>query len=199
MTMRFRRVMLPFAFVTLLTAAPAFAQHQGGIGVGAEFGWIHNNFTNAANNPFTAGNGTMFGLWVGGNRNGNVGFVGEFLYADKKASDANGNQVTFHALEIPAVFHINFGSGDRNKAGGYIVLGPAFTINLQKTISQGLAGSNFSSADIGFMAGGGIEIFRIGFEVRGNWGLKSVSNNNGGNFVNAKSKAVEVVAKFRFN
>lgn len=199
MTMRFRRVMIPFAFVTLLTAAPAFAQHQGGVGVGAAFGWIHSSFSNAANSPFTAGNGTMFGLWVGGNKNGNVGFVGEFLYADKKATDANGNQVKFKALEIPAVFHVNVGSHDRNKAGGYIVLGPAFTINLQKTISQGLGGSNFNSADIGFLAGAGIEVFRFGIEGRYNWGLKTVTNSGGGNFQNAKTKAFEVLAKFRFN
>jgi len=198
MTKRFRRVMIPFAFVTLLTAAPAFAQHQGGIGVGAAFGWIHTSLTNAQNNPFSSGNGTMFGLWVGGNRNGNVGFTGEFLYANKKGS-SGGTQVNFKALEIPAVFHVNFGSHDRNKVGGYIVLGPVFTINLKKTISSGVSGSNFASADVGFLGGAGIEVFRIGFEVRGNWGFKSVSNSGGGNFVNAKTKSVEVLAKFRFN
>jgi outer membrane protein with beta-barrel domain len=172
---------------------------QSGVGVGVVFGLVRNNLsTGSTNNFFTARTGTLLGLWIGGNKNGTVGFVGEFLWVRRK-SGAGTDELTQQALEIPAVFHINFGSHARNGAQGYIVIGPAFTINVKESLKSGVTGNNFGSADIGIMFGAGFEVVRLAIEVRGNWGQKSISSDGGGSFVDAKTRSVEIVGKFRFN
>ena len=208
-----RRLLSVAALLVLFGVAPALAQppqassqpprpnvdtEDQGVGIGIDFGILRNNFSGGADNLFKGKTGTLFGLWIGGNKNGTVGFVGEFNYVQKKAG-AGAEEVTLNALEIPAVFHINFGSNKKNGLAGYGVVGPAFTINLKKTLKSGVTGDNFSSADVGLMLGAGIEGLRLGLEVRGIWGLKTVTDNGGGVFVDAKSRTFEVLGKFRFN
>jgi len=207
MMIRVRNVMVQMILLLAGLSTTAFAQsaavssggHQGGIGVGIE-GGISRNTLHSTDElvDFESRTGTLVGLWVGGNKNGNVGFVGEFLYALKKTG-AGADEVKIHALEIPAVFHINFGSHSREGVSGRAIVGPVFTVNVKKTLKSGLTGDNFSSADVGLMAGAGIEAYRVAFEVRGNWGFKTVTDTGGGNFEDAKTRAIEVVLKFRFN
>lgn len=211
-----RRVFSAAALLVLFSAAPVLAQppqassqparqnvdtEDQGVGIGLDFGMIRNNLhAEGADDLFKAKTGTLFGLWIGGNKNGTVGFVGEFNYVTRKAADANDtDEVTLHALEIPAVFHINFGSNSKNGLGGYGVLGPVFTVNIKKSLKSGLTGDNFNSADVGLAVGAGIEGMRLGLEVRGIWGFKSVTNDNGGDFVDAKSRSVEILGKLRLN
>lgn len=205
MTFRPKRLILLAALLSCVGAAPAFAQaavssHEDhGIGVGAEVGLIRSTLHSARDiADFASRTGTLVGLWVGGNKNGVVGFTGEFLYARKKTG-AGTEEVTLDALEIPAVFHINVGSRSRNGVGGYALVGPVFTINVRKKLKSGLTGDNFSSADVGLMGGAGIEAYRVGFEVRGNWGFKTVTDSNSGVFQDAKTRSIEVLLKVRFN
>ena len=112
---------------------------------------------------------------------------------------AAGGELSFPAFQIPAVFHINFGSGDRNKAMGYVVVGPSFTFNLGQKL-DGVAVPDqaaFKGADIGIIGGGGFEIIRFAVEVRGNWGLRTISSE--GSINEVKSRAIEFIFKFRFN
>jgi hypothetical protein len=141
--------------------------------------------------------GYGFGLWVGGNRNGRIGFTGEFIYVVRKAEDALGNEYDFKIFQIPAVFHINFGSRSRNSIGGYIVVGPSFGINLGEEINGEDFGDDFSGADIGIIGGAGVEFFRIGIEGRGNWGVKSITDE--GDFADSKTFTFELLGKFAFN
>jgi hypothetical protein len=145
-----------------------------------------------------SGTGYGFGAWVGGNRNGRVGFVGEFIYAIRKVSDGP-EDVKFKVFEIPAVFHVNVGSRSRNSIGGYVVVGPVFTFNLGQTINGEDIDedSKFKGADIGIIGGAGIEVYRVGIEVRGNWGLRSISDE--GDFLKIKTTSVEILGKFAFN
>lgn len=140
--------------------------------------------------------GGGFGFWIGGNRNGHVGFTGEFIYLTRNI-DANGNQFKSKVLEIPAVFHINFGSRSRNSVGGYIVLGPVVSINLKQSINNGPAGDNFNGADIGLIGGLGVEVMRIGIEGRGNWGFTNISKS--GTTSDARTFTFELLGKFAFN
>ena len=55
----------------------------------------------------------------------------------------------------------------------------------------------FNGADIGILAGAGFEIFRIGVEVRHNWGLRTISHE--GDVGDIKTRAWEFLVKFRFN
>jgi Outer membrane protein beta-barrel domain len=185
-------------------ASPALAQsNDGGIGIGVLAGIVRPKLTaDNVGQLFATKTGTMFGFWFGGNRNGLIGFTGEVNYIMRK-SDTNGaaagGVLSFPAIQIPAVFHINFGSGNRNKAMGYVVVGPSFAFNL----SQKLDGVSvpdqaaFKGADIGIIGGGGFEIIRFAVEVRGNWGLRTISSE--GSINEIKSRAIEFIFKFRFN
>jgi hypothetical protein len=56
---------------------------------------------------------------------------------------------------------------------------------------------NFNGADIGIIGGAGIEVFRIGIEGRGNWGLRNI--NTSGDVSDTKTFTVELLGKFAFN
>jgi len=194
-------IVLSFVFLqpARAQAQPAPAQNSC-IGVGAlgMVGWPSITNTSAT---FDAKTSYGVGLWVGGNKGGRVGFTGEFIYVWKKFEDpsAEVTEVKRQALEIPAVFHINFGSHTKSGALGYGIIGPVFTINVKDKLTGGLGNENFSSADIGIMAGAGFEVARIGIEGRGNWGMKSITDENDGALEDNKEFSFELVGKVRFN
>jgi hypothetical protein len=194
--------LLSLALILALAGAqPALAQQNNsdansGIGVGALAMAAFPNLSNATSSGLDAKNAYGFGLWVGGNKGGTVGFTGEFIYRLSKLSGAAGT-VKRQSLEIPAVFHINFGSRSKNGAMGYGIVGPAFTINVKDKLTGGVSGTNFAGADIGIMAGAGFEVARIGVEGRGNWGLRNISDS--GTTSKTKEFSVEIVGKVRFN
>ena len=192
--------------LSLAVAQPALAQQtnkaskeDNGIGIGVE-GML--NFPNISNldSKFSTKTGSGFGLWIGGNKNGLIGFTGEFIYKTMTIESTDGlSTVKRKSLEIPELLHINFGARTRNGVSGYVVLGSVTTINLNDSLSGGLTGQNFNGADYGLMGGLGIEAYRIGIEVRGNWGFKTITTTGGGSFQDSKTHSVEVLGKFRFN
>jgi hypothetical protein len=153
--------------------------------------------------------GTMFGLWIGGNTDGLVGFTGEFNYIIRKQNvdfDEDGaidDEFSRPAFSIPAVFHINFGPDDRSKGLFYVLVGPVFTFTLKQEIRINGSGDpvdvgeEFNGADIGILGGGGVEFFRVAVEVRHNWGLRTITS--GGEIEEVKTRAWEFLVKFRFN
>jgi hypothetical protein len=189
---------------TFALAAPVYAQsnashEDNGIGIGVE-GMITRSSIHADNvgDLFKSKTGSGFGLWVGGNKNGLIGFTGEFIYLTRNV-EANGQELKSRALEIPAVFHINVGSRSRNGISGYGLVGPVFTINLKQTLDDVDVSDNFNGADIGIMGGAGIEIYRFGIEGRGNWGFRNISDEGDFTDSNAKQFTFELLGKFRFN
>jgi hypothetical protein len=146
--------------------------------------------------------GWGIGGWVGGNRNGRVGFVGEFIYLVRKGRATDGEfseDVKFKVFEIPAVFHINFGSRSRDAVGGFVVVGPVFSFNLGQEVGGESLNDDekFKGAEIGIIAGAGIEFFRVTIEGRGNWGLNSISTE--GDLEKVKTFTFELLGKFAFN
>lgn len=195
------------ALTVLSLAQPALAQsgnqtsnQDEGIGIGVLGGLARPKLSvdNAVDDALSGKTGTMLGLWVGGNRGGLIGFTGEFIYVIRKADTPLG-ELSYPAFQIPAVFHVNFGSADRNKAMGYAIVGPSFQFNLsQKIDGEDVPDqAKFKGADIGLLVGGGFEIFRVAFEVRYNIGMRNISS--GGDISETKSRAWEFLAKFRFN
>ena len=79
----------------------------------------------------------------------------------------------------------------------YGLVGPVFDIKIDDlgfNIAQ-----EYEGLDIGIMAGAGIEVSRVGFEVRGNWGLREIVD---GNFLTAekiKTFTLEALIKLRIN
>jgi outer membrane protein with beta-barrel domain len=176
-------------------AAPAQPSSGGGIGFGVVGGVTRAKLTgDEIEDAFESKNGLMAGVWVGGNRNGRVGFTGEFLYVWRKADTLLG-ELKFPALEIPAVVHVNF--GDTQSVFGYALFGPVFTINLKQELEGEDVSDDFNGADIGLMAGGGVEFYRVAIELRGNWGMRNISNE--GDVGDIKTRAVEFVVKYRIN
>jgi Outer membrane protein beta-barrel domain len=180
-----------------------------GIGVGVLAGMSRSQLTGGDNVEefIDTRIGTMLGGWVGGNMNGRIGFTGEFIYVWRKVNvdfDGDGleDELSFPAFEIPAVFHINFGPEDRAKGLFYAIVGPVFTFNLSQKVKFGGEGESvdvsdeFNGADVGILAGGGFEIFRIGVEVRHNWGLRAITEDG---VADIKTRAWEFLVKFRFN
>jgi hypothetical protein len=183
------------------------ANEDSGIGVGVLGMLTWPNFDPELDEPIDVDGRSGWGIggWVGGNRNGRIGFVGEFIYLVRngRASDPENIEgpvdVKFKVFELPAVFHINFGSRSRNSVGGFVVVGPVFSFNLgQEVDGQSLDDDEkFKGAEIGIIAGAGIEFFRIGIEGRGNWGLNSISTE--GDLEKVKTFTFELVGKFAFN
>lgn len=195
-----------FAMVlSLVLAQPARAQQNqsdanSGIGVGGLFMLAFPSIEGLEEEGLEAKTAWGAGLWVGGNKGGTVGFTGEFIYRVNKIENSAGTVVADRkALQIPAVFHINFGKRTKNGAMGYALVGPVFTINVKENLSGGLAGENFAGADIGLLAGGGFEVARVGVELRGNWGFRTITPDNDGALEEKKDKGVELLFKVRFN
>lgn len=173
------------------------SQNRGqGIGFGVEAGIARHKLTSEGESD--SGTGTMFGVWVGGNKGGRVGFTGEFLYVIRKIKDeSTGDELKYNALQIPAVFHVNFGTGGPEDPMVYAIVGPVFTINLKQKLNDIDISEAFNGADIGVLVGGGVEILRFALEVRYNIGLRNISSE--GDFGNIKSRALEFVVKFRIS
>ncbi len=184
-----------------------------GIGFGVLAGMIRPRFSASEDEDdvsdfFESRTGTMFGAWIGGNMNGTLGFTGEFIYLIRKNDvDVDGDgivdELSFPAVEIPAVFHVNFGAQNRSKGMFYLVGGPVFTINLSEKYKPGGEGESididdgFQGADIGVLAGAGFEIVRIAVEVRHNWGFRNIGPE--GDTLDLKTRSWEFLVKFRFN
>ena len=132
------------------------------------------------------------GIWVGGNRNGLVGVVGELIYLSRGDDDFEEQ-----ALQVPILLRFNIGPRSRESLSGYVVAGPSFTFNLSQEALGLDISDNFNDSDIGVIAGAGIEFFRIGIEGRGNWGLKNLDKT--GDFDDLKSFSFEFLGRFSFN
>lgn len=152
------------AMVLAVALTPSTARAQGLKG-----GPIFSSF-DAAQEDFGNNTGFEGGLFFGGNRRGAVGIQGEVLYAKKGSED-----VDLHYLEIPLLLRINIGSHSLNGFSVYGIGGPFADIQIKATGPNGEKLSDFfERGDVGFLAGGGLEITRFIVEARYNWGLRGI-------------------------
>ena len=175
----------------------AVQRSSGGVGFGITFG-ITRTQLRADNLPsfFQGRTGWLAGIWFGGNRDGVVGFMGELNYAVRKSSNASGD-VELKYLEIPMLLRINIGQRSKN---GVSVYGLAGTVVDIKVSDDDLnVAHDYEGLDVGLMAGGGLEVVRVGFEVRGNWGFRSVNKGDFGNVSDIKTFTLEALVKLRIN
>ncbi len=200
----FRGVILAILVVVapLVLATPAFAQNNppqqrqdtdSGVGFGVLGGFARMSVTDSDETA----KGPMFGIWFGGNRNGRVGFMGELSYIAQKIDFGGGFEATVKYLEIPALFRINIGNKSRNGVSVYALAGPVFDFKVAEAF-DGVSTEDFKGVDIGIMFGGGVEVNRIGFEVRVNKGMRNIAQ--GDEVVtDIKKTTLQIVGKFRFN
>jgi hypothetical protein len=208
-----RRLALIVAAATMLfAAAPVRAQQPAayndeGIGFGLEVGLTRDTITASdAENLIDSRTGLLAGIWFGGNRNGTLGFMGEISYVVKGAKESVGDgELKLTYVEIPALIRINLGQTS-NKWGliVYPLFGPVVDINLKATDGDGNDVKDFFNGyDIGIIGGVGVEVARIGVEVRMNWGLKTLEKGEEeGTFTgltDTKNKSLQILAKIRLN
>ena len=212
-----------FAVIVVLTslvaAAPALAQSKpaassahNGVGFGVLGGVGMTTLTGEDSDGTSSGTGPMFGIWFGGNRNGRVGFMGELSYVEKKITiDDSGpnSSLSTKYIELPALVRINVGSKSLSGVSVYGLVGPVFDFRTSSTLKfngvevpQAQLDNQFSSVDIGILAGMGIEIHRFAFEVRGNWGMKQLATDEAvtsGDLPKAKSTSIQILGKVRIH
>ena len=219
--------MVPIGLVVVVTSlavsTPALAQSNGapaprqqdndrGMSIGPLGGLTLTSARGEDTEHIASGMGWMVGVWFGRNLNGRVGFMGELSYVQKKIQadvEPEDNYLTTNYLEIPALVRINIASEMREGLSVYGLVGPVFDIRLSsKLVDLGFEApeeeleNDFSGVDIGIMAGAGIEWNRIGFEVRGSWGLKRLATDeaiDAETFPPAKHTSIQIIGKYRFN
>jgi hypothetical protein len=180
---------------------------SGGVGIGALIGYVNTSATGDTNDTdfkFDSGSGWMAGIWFGGNRNGVLGVMGELSYVLKKVQpvgdDPNEPAVELGYLEIPVLLRINIGQASANGFRVYGVVGPAFDFKISDNRDDfGFDDNAFESFDIGILAGGGFEVARLAFEVRGNWGLRNIVAQDITDNRSLKAFSLQILGKIRFN
>jgi hypothetical protein len=203
-------------FAGVLAAVPASAQQVNtGLGIGALAGWTFTTVRTETNDfdlDTSGGNGWVFGIWFGGNRDGRAGLMGEVNYITKKFKATEGDdefttKTTY--IELPVLLRINTGSRERDKPSLYFLVGPVFDINIKSAeeingddIEEDSPDDFYRGLYIGLMFGAGFEVARIGIEGRYSIGLKSVLGTDAAietGFGDVKLNTLSIVAKVRFN
>ncbi|MBS1819837.1 MAG: PorT family protein [Acidobacteria bacterium] len=179
--------------------APVVRGGGGGIGFGVKGGLLFSSYREAGES-YKNNNGWEGGIFFGGNRLGDVGVMGEILYAKKGAKDQSGLVVDNYYLEIPVLIRMNLGSANKNSGAiVYAIGGPVADILLKATQKNLDVKNNYESLDLGLIAGGGVEISRLLIEARLNWGLKNVAKASGAAATDIKTRSFAVLAGLRFN
>jgi hypothetical protein len=176
-----------------------------GIGVGVLGGWTNSTLKGSPEDEefLDPRNDFMFGGWVGGNRAGRVGFLGEINFVTKGANERGfDGSLRLTYLEIPALVRVNIGSRTREGARFYGLAGPTFGLQLKATLEDPEGdldvSEDYENFDFGLLVGGGAEVRRIGVELRLNWGLRQLFEPSEG-LEPLKNFQIQVVGKYRFN
>ena len=129
--------------------------------------------------------------------------MGEITYVVKGANDKfTDSALKLHYIEIPILIRINLGqTSTKNGFLVYPMFGPVADINI-KADDTGVDVKNLiNGLDFGAMAGVGVEIARIGFEGRMNWGLKRITKeaDGFGELTDIKNRSFQALVKIRLN
>jgi hypothetical protein len=175
-----------------------------GIGVGPLGAWTNSMLQGSHEDTeqLKARNDWMAGGWVGGNPLARVSFLVEAAYVTKgyREREFDGS-LQINYIEIPVLLRMNIGSRTREGADFYGVAGPALAFRVKATL-QGPEGDvdvgpDFHTFDVGVLVGGGVEVRRIGAEVRVNWGMRALfePSEDSEPFKNLQ---IQLVGKYRF-
>lgn len=180
---------------------PPQAQTQGesdpGMGFGISAGITQSKFTGDIPDFFGSRTGYLVGLWLGGNRDGRVGVGFEANYVQKGASTGGDEETTVQYVQLLVPIRLNAGSSSRNSAVFYGVVGPSINIKIGESGSLDLVG-DYEGFDLGIFAGAGLEVTRVGVEVRGEWGLLNAFDPGEG-FDTIRTFSIQALVKLRIN
>jgi len=210
------KLWLSVTFLTALVlgAAPASAQapaaqqpppppqrvstgsHEG-FGIQIAGGPIFANLSDVTNAKSKTG--WLVGLAMGGNRGGTVGVEADVLYGQKgaKIGTADFDQ---RVVDVPVMLKLNFGSGSANGASVFVSGGGFFDWQFNRKINDVDISGDTSGYEVGWVAGGGVEVLRFSVQGRYIRGLKQISKNfDVANAQDVKTQAFLVLIAFRLN
>lgn len=193
MSHRVVRVAVLAAIVAFASTGTAAAQ---GIGFGIKGGLVYPDFSTDFED-YENRAGWQAGLWVGGNRDGIVGVMGEFNYLRKRA-ETNQGEVDLSYIQIPVLLRLNTPSASKNAFQAYGIVGPSFDVKVGESLEGINLIDEFEGMDIGLMFGGGVEVARIIFEARYTRGMRQV-NESFNDLAELKTHSFAVLFGFRFN
>jgi hypothetical protein len=177
------------------------SSHHEGFGFGILGGFMFKSLSQSPvdGETLTANTGKTIGLFFGGNRPGRVGVEAELMYNIRKGTQLNGDVLSIHSLEIPVLIRVNIGSQSLKGVLGYILVGPAFDIQLNDSLLSQTVTKNYKGLNVDLMIGGGIEITRFFIELKEDLGLFSVNTGNLGNTTAIHGKTFDFLFGFRIN
>jgi hypothetical protein len=177
-------------------------EEQGGITLGVKGGLIFASLGNVDpfNNPISHSLGTTFGVFVGSNPARTWTVVAELLYNRRSAeqTDNPANKLDLYSLEIPMLIRYNIGSPNPKTVRFYLVGGAAADLQLKSQLAGQDISENYQGFNINAIGGGGADIAHFLIEVRGDWGLRSMTNGNFANQATIYQKTVVGLIGYRF-
>jgi hypothetical protein len=177
------------------------SSHHEGFGFGVLGGFLFKSLNQSPVNgqSLTGGTGKTIGLFFGGNRPGRVGVEAQLMYNIRKGTTLNGDTLSIHSLEVPVLIRVNIGSQSLKGVLGYIIVGPAFDIQLNANLLSQSVNKNYKGLNVDAMFGGGVEITRFFIELREDLSMFSVNSGNLGSSTRIHAKTFAFLFGFRIN
>jgi hypothetical protein len=184
------------ALVPVLLAAAGRVEAQG-VGIGVKGGYLYSSFDfENASDVLDSSSGWMAGLFIGGNRAGRVGLMGE-INLQAKRGEAGMESATIYYAQVPLLLRINVGSRSTGGVGGYGVVGPAIDLKIGDDLGNLTTFDDIESGDVSLVVGVGVELSRFIIEGRGTWGLRSIATDADG--LDVTTNAFALLVGLRFN
>ena len=180
--------------VVLGASTPAAAQ---GVGVGFKIGPTFADFTSDALD-ISHRTGWHGGIFIGGNRDGFVGWQTEFNWLRRAGDTDLGEGFHIDYLQVPILLRFNIGTNSKNGFAVYGIGGPAFEFKIGDEINGGTIDDAFEGTDVGFVVGAGMEITRLILEGRYEWGFLRV-NKAFADIEEIKTRSFTILVGIRFN
>ena len=183
------------AVIGLGSAAPAAA--QGGVGVGFKIGPTFADFNSDALDIDNR-TGWHAGLFIGGNRDGVLGWQTEINWLRRKGLTVFGDEFHLDYLQVPVFLRLNIGTQSKNGFAVYAFAGPAFEWKIADEINGVTIDDSFEGTDVGLVFGAGTEITRVILEGRYEWGFRRI-NKTFSSASEIKTRSFTVLVGVRFN
>jgi hypothetical protein len=138
------------------------------------------------------------GIFIGGNRDGVVGWQTEFNWLRRAGDTPLGEGFHIDYLQVPILLRFNIGTNSKNGFAIYGIGGPAFEFKIADEINGVTIDDAFEGTDVGFVVGAGMEITRLILEGRYEWGFLRI-NKAFADVEEIKTRSFTILVGIRFN
>ncbi len=189
--------LLAGAFALGSSTTAAAADDDPGVGVGFKIGPTFADFTSEDVN-LGRRTGWHGGLFIGGNRSGVIGWATEINWVRRRGTTPSDEEFQIDYVQVPIFLRLNIGTKSRNGFAIYGIAGPAFEVKVADEINGVTIDDTFEGTDVGLVLGAGMEITRLIFEGRYEWGFKQI-NKTFSDVTEIKQRSFTILVGVRFN